>query len=270
GGVSSSGSAAVVHSCSSIKRESLNMRKLFTLIAAGALVLGASAASAAPFQAQSSLSVQIGTLPAVGFTGATVTANSDGNGLAATLPAGALSGVFSTAINPPLLTLLDGIGVGASGGWPGGPAVNNVLSFDGTNGTMSLNASAYLLMGGVQVAEIPLGVVGVGGTQTFHVLSLVAGNIFANPYQLGMVTLMGQLNGVDHTIVGTGVDNRNPDGSGTLVLISPTTVSLGPIGQLAALATLTLTYAAPEPGAMLLGAAALASLLAGARRKRTA
>ena len=76
----------------------------------------------------------------------------------------------------------------------------------------------------------------------------------------------GSLNNETHTLVGTGVDNRKPDGSGTLVLVSPTTVNLGPLGSLAASATLTV----PEPGAAMLGAAAIAGLLAVASRKRSA
>ena len=246
------------------------MRKLLTLFAVGALALTTTTARAAELPVTATLQVSIGSLPPAGFEGTEVTGLSDGPGGSATLPVGGISGVFSTAINPPLLTLLDGIGVGAPGGWPGGDAVNEPLEFDGATGTMPLNASAYLLMGGAAVAEIPLGVVGVGGTQMFHALTLVQGTIFANPYQLGMVTLMGALNGEDHTHMATGVDNRTAGGGGDLVLVSPTNVSLGPLGNLAAIATLTLTYAAPEPGAMLLGAAALASLLAVARRKRTA
>jgi hypothetical protein len=242
------------------------MRKLFTLIAAGALVFGTTAASAAIFPVNATLGVVIGTLPAAGFAGSAPAASSAGAGGAATLPVGAISGTFSTAISPPLLTLLDGIGVGAPGGWPGGPATNNPLAFNGATGTMSLNASAYLLMGGVSALEIPLGVIGVGGTQMFHALTLVAGVINANPYQLGMLTLMGALNTVAHTVMATGVDNRTAGGAGTLVLVSPTTVNLGVLGSLASIATLTLTYV-PEPGTLLLLATGVAGLAAIGRKR---
>jgi hypothetical protein len=246
------------------------MKKLLVPFAAGVLLLGAStAASAALTNFTVTLSVQIGTLPAAGFAGAGSGASSAGAGGAQTLPAGALSGTFATAVSPPLLTLLDGIGVGAPGGWPGGPALNQQLVFDGATGTMALNASAYLLMGGAAVAEIPLGVVGVGGTQMFHVLTLVTGVINANPYQLGMLTLMGALNGAPHTLVGTGVDNRTAGGLGTLVLVSPTTVSLGVLGSLASIATLSITELSfvPEPGTLVLVGAGVA-MLAAAGRKR--
>jgi hypothetical protein len=242
------------------------MRKLFTLLAAGALVLGTTAASAATLPATATLTVAIGTLPAAGFSGGAPAASSAGAGGAATLPAGSISGTFSTAISPPLLGLLDGIGVGAPGGWPGGPASNNQLNFDGTTGTMGLNASAYLLMAGASVLEIPLGVIGVGGTQMFHALTIVSGTIQANPYQLGMITLMGALNTAAHTLTGTGVDNRTAGGAGTLVLVSPTNVSLGALGALASIATLTITYV-PEPGTLLLLGAGVAGLTAFARRK---
>jgi hypothetical protein len=242
------------------------MRKLFTLMAAGALVLATTSASAAILPATATLNVAIGSLPAAGFAGSSPGSSSAGVGGAATLTAGSLSGVFSTAISPPLLTLLDGIGVGAPGGWPGGPATNNPLAFNGATGTMSLNASAYLLMTGVSALEIPLGVIGVGGTQMFHALTLVAGVINANPYQLGMLTLMGALNTAPHTLVGTGVDNRTAGGAGTLVLVSPTNVSLGVLGSLAAIATLTITYV-PEPGTLLLLGAGVAGLAAIGRKR---
>jgi hypothetical protein len=255
------------------------MKKLCILVAAGSLVLGTvTAASADIFPATVDLSVAIGTLPPAGFTGSAPAASSDGPGAAATLPAGAISGVFQTAISPPLIGLIDGIGVaapGVTGDFATGasPASNEQLNFDGTTGTMALNASAYLLMSGAVLAEIPLNVVGVGGTQMFDVLGIVSGTIFANPYQLGMLTVMGSLNGANHTISGTGVDSRNPDGSGTLTLISPTNVSLGALGSLASIATLTIEYAGegppptPEPGTLLLLGTGVLGLVMVGRKK---
>jgi PEP-CTERM motif len=249
------------------------MRKLLGLLTAGALFSGAATvASAGVFPGTVTLSLAIGSLPTAGFYGATAGASSAGAGGAATLPANSISGIFGTAVSPPLLTLLDGIGVAAPGlvgSFAGAlPASNNALSFNGTTGTMSLNASAYLLMTNNVTAEVPLGVVGVGGTQMFHVLTLVAGVIDANPYQLGMLTLMGALNTTPHTIMGTGVDGRTAGGQGTLVLVSPTLVNLGVLGSLASIATLTLTEV-PEPTTLpLLGAGVVA--LAAIGRRQTA
>jgi hypothetical protein len=240
------------------------LRRVSSLLVSLLTVGGVGAANAAILPTPATLDVAIGSLPSIQFSGA-ASASSAGNGGAATLPAGALSGIFSATLSPPLLTLLDGIGVAAPGAcctFPAAasPASNGPLSFDGTTGTMALNASAYLLMSGNISLEIPLGVVGVGGTQMFHALTLVGGTIFANPYQLGMLTLMGALNTAPHTLTSTGFDARSAGGAGQLVLVSPTTVNLGPLGTLAAISTLTLGV--PEPGTLalvLLGVAGLAA-----------
>jgi hypothetical protein len=239
---------------------------VFAVVAA--LFVAAAPASAALHSVSATLSVAIGTFAPAGFAGAAAAASSAGAGGPATLPASAISGVFSTAISPPLLTILDGIGVGAPGTWPASPASNFPLGFDGTTGTMSLNAAAYLLMGGIAAAQIPLGVIGVGGTQMFHVGTLISGLITANPYQLGMLTLMGALNTAPHTLVATGLDARSAGGQGTLVLVSPTTVEMGALGSLASVSVLSLNFgpAIPEPGTLLLLGAGVSALALGRRR----
>lgn len=260
------------------------MRKLLVLLAANTLVVGtAGLAFAYEGPVTAHVSVAIGSFPEATFDGGAEMASSAAQGGTATLPAGALSGLFTTAIPPIVGDELDGLGVGAPGAfpdpgiWPVGPASNQVLAWDGTGGTMGLDASAYLLAidevthAGTILSEIPLAVVGIGGTQMFTVFQgLVQGTIEANPYQLGMLTLMGNLGTEPHTIMGTGVDDRTAGGGGNLVLISPNSVKLGGLGTLQAIATLSLTYA-PEPGAMLLGGAAVASLVVlGSRRKKQA
>jgi len=248
------------------------VRKFFSL-AFSVFLFATTTASAGVLPTNVTLSVAIATVPAADLHGSAGAASSAGAGGSATLPSGSISGVFQTALTPTLLTVLDGFGIGAPGlpilasfATQVLPGSNNPLAFDGTTGTMALNASAYLLMGGQVAAEIPLGVVGVGGTQMFHVLSIVVGTIFANPYQLGMVTQMGTLNGAPHTLVGTGSDDRTAGGQGTLVLVSPTFVNIGAVGNLASIATLTMTYA-PEPGTALLLGAGVAALAALGRKR---
>ena len=148
-------------------------------------------------------------------------------------------------IDPPLL-VIDGFGVGApgqggTGQLPLDPGTNKALAFGGVTGTMGLDLSAYLITGysngaGTNPnnqAAIPLAIVGVGGTKKFVALAgLIMGTIKANPYQLGMVTVMGGVNGAMSTLVATGFDNRTAGGLGGLQLVSPTLVSLGALGSL--------------------------------------
>jgi hypothetical protein len=247
------------------------MRVLSVFLTA-ALLFAALPASAGLHSVNATLNIALASLPPISLAGSAAAASSAGAGGAATLPAGAISGVFSTAVTPPLLGLYDGLGVGALLGWPSGPAVNTSLSFNGVTGTMGLNAAAYLLMGGAggTNAMIPLADIGVNGSPNpFHFLTLVAGIVQQNPYQLGMLTLMGAFVTAPHTLMGTGADNRTAGGAGTLVLVSPTYVSFGGgLGTMASIATLSLSIgpAIPEPGTLLLLGAGVAALVAGRRR----
>jgi hypothetical protein len=255
------------------------MRKLFSILAAGVLVAAAGAASAAPYAFNATAQVQVGALPPVSATGSG-SGTSVGPGGAASIPGNVFSIVTTAPINPPLL-VIDGFGVGApgqggTGQLPLDPGTNQALAFGGVTGTMGLNLSAYLITGysngaGTNPnnqAAIPLKIVGVGGTQKFVALGgLVMGTIKANPYQLGMVTVMGALNGSPSTVMGTGFDNRTALGQGTIQLVSPTIVALGALGSLAALATLTITFV-PEPGTLLLLGMGLAGIAAVSRKSR--
>ena len=253
-------------------------------LAAGIALLGLQApAHARPGTFTATIGVQIGSLPPVVAMGSG-TADVGGSGGHVSWPAGIFSIVTTAPINPPLL-VIDGFGIGApgqvgTGQLPLAPGSNQALHWNGVSGTMGLDLSAYLITGYASgmgttpnnQAAIPLAIVGVGGTQKFVALGgLIMGSIMANPYQLGMVTVMGNLNGVPSTLMGTGFDNRTIDGEGTLQLVSPTMVSLGALGSLAALTTVTgglFSHLVPEPATLSLVAVGFAAL--GAMRRRCA
>jgi hypothetical protein len=262
------------------------MRKLFSILAAGVLVAAAGSANAVPFTATAA--VQVGALPPVTANGSG-SGTSAGAGGAASIPGGVFSIATTAPINPPLL-VINGFGVGApgQGGYrtlnttPLSPGSNKGLTFGGVTGTMGLSASAYLITGLGNpptlstptptnlAAAIPLAIVGVGCNPfcppPLFPGGLIMGTIMANPYQLGMVTVMGALNGVPSAVMGTGFDNRTAGGLGTLQLVSPTVVALGALGSLARVAELSITIV-PEPATALLVGLGLAAL--GAMRARS-
>ena len=211
-------------------------------------------AGAAPVPFTATLAIQVGSLGQVVATGSG-TGTSTGVGGTASIPAGVFSIALTTSVSPPLL-VIDGFGLGApglsgTGSLPLAPGSNTALSWNGATGTMGLDLSGYLITGfagptpNVQPG-IPLAVVGVGGTQKVSYLGgLIMFTVLANPYQLGMVTVMGALQGVPSTVMGTGFDNRTAGGAGVLQLVSPTVISAGALGSIPALTTTHL----PRPGA---------------------
>ncbi len=268
------------------------MRKLFfLLVLCGALGGVAAPAVAAPYNFTATLSVTVGTFPPVTGTAAGVGTSVSGGG-AASIPAGVFSVGAVAQVSPPLLGLIGGFAVcgaglgsptfdvippapGAGTCAPNASGTNGVLAWSGgPTGTMPLLASAYLTgtinaMGqAMAVAAIPLAVIGVGGTQGFSAFGgLVAGTVTANPWQLAPVTQVGVLNGATTVLTAAGFDNRDSAGIGTLQLVTPTDANIQ-IGNLPALAVLTISFI-PEPGTLLLLGAGVAGLAAlGSRRVR--
>jgi hypothetical protein len=249
---------------------------LLRTLAIGFLALGlAGSAHAVPATFTASLSITTGSLlPPVVFHGSGV---GDSGGAGGTASIGA--GVFSIGVTSPLPFPLGGIFFAAAIAGPGqlgnvapfAAGQNLAFSWNGTGGTMGLSASAYLLNAkNKAIAAIPLNAIGVGGKVPFVAIpGLASGTIFANPYQLGMVTVMGAVigGGTPTTAVGTGFDNRDAQGNGVLQVVTPTFIDLGGLGPMASVAVLSISYTVPEPTTVVLLGAGLATIGMVARRR---
>ena len=234
------------------------------------LGLGSAAhAVALPFHA--TLTLQVGLY-------STITASASGSGVGdsggasgtATIPADTFSLQSTGPLAQPILSILFGYAIAApgQGGLPPYAAGSNgALAFNGSTGTMGLNASAYLRnKAGKAVAALPLDRVGVGGTALFTVIAIPF-SIQANPYQLGMVTVSGAIqSGAPAILMGTGFDARTTGGLGTLQLVTPARFNAATLGSIPVLSTLSITYT-PEPGTIVLLGAGLAAIATRRRRR---
>lgn len=176
------------------------------------------------------------------------TGTSDGGfGSPATLPGGEFPLQDTVSLSPPFALLITAVEIAAPSA-PGVPGSNGPLSWDGSVGTMPLNASAFLWGLGTVLGAIPLNVVGVGGSQPFTFG--FNGTVVGNPYRAQYTTVTGSTSqGGTLFLFASGFDNRTANGFGTLQLVSPTHVRLpGLSTTLPAAAILSLNFQPPPPG----------------------
>jgi hypothetical protein len=245
-------------------------RRLFAPALCAAVLLATSAAHAVPLAFNATLKLDFGSRLGVVTASGSGVGDSGGAGGTASIGAGSIPLQVTQPLPFNILFVLFDLAVGAPGqngaNAPFAGGGNAALSWNGSTGTMGLAASAYLLnKNGKAVAALPLSQIGVGGgLVTFSVLNN-PGTIFANAYQLGMVTVAGGIPSSGAvTVVGTGFDARTVGGAGTLQLVSPTSFDLGALGSIPLVATLTLQFV-PEPATALLLGLGLAVLAVGRR-----
>jgi hypothetical protein len=264
------------------------MRQLSRLLLAAALALGGSgeAGAAALTLTGGALGISIGALPPLSFpcTPAAdadlcplvldVTAPGVGNGF--TEPANVFVG--SVMLPTSLFTgvpLINGLTIGnlANGqkpvapGGAAGTRASNVLREGGAlGGPGPLAGTAFVNVLGLFNLAVPLDPIGNTGASVAVVAGTLAVTVRGTGWTTGKITI-DNVEPPENTVTYNGYDNRNAGGTGVVQLISAFHVTTNAAGNLPGLATQTLTFAAPEPGQILLVGAALGVMALLARRR---
>jgi len=255
------------------------MRTLSRLLLAVAFAVGASAqAGAAELTLTGgSLGISIGALPPIAFPCVScpvvLTVSNPGAGSGFTEPASLFTG--SVMLPTALFTgvaLINGLTIGnlANGtktinaaGAIAGPRPVNVLR-PGTGalgGPGPLTGTAFVNVLGLFNLAVPLNPIGNTGVSVAVVAGTLAVTVQGTGWTTGKVSITNVTTGdpAVNTVVQTGADGRNANGTGIVSLISAFHVKTNAAGNLPGLATQTLTFV-PEPGTLLLLCSGVATL----------
>jgi hypothetical protein len=256
------------------------MRKLVGVLAIGVFVVTGQASAAPATLSSATFAFAISGLPAATFVGVGATGTATSN-LGASLDAGtAFNGGFTTAIPTsaaPPLTHIQVIVTQNDGNTFTGTAPSNVggdLMFQGAANVFGIGSFPT----GPPLLNIPLQ---IGSPNTVYKGgSLVSITAIASGWTAGTANVTGVddetttttasnatvVHHIKVTRTSMGSNALTPGGAGTLVLVTPVKIITTAAGTLASFGVLTLNYV-PEPGGLVLSGAAIAGLIALARRR---
>ncbi len=254
------------------------MRHCYRLLLAAALALaGSDRAGAAPTSITGgTFAISIGALPPIQFPCVScpvvLEVANPGVGGGFTEPAGVFAG--SIMLPTGLFTgvaLINGLTIANLANEekviaPGGPAGTRPDRVNRPGGDLGgsgpITGQALVNVAFLFNLQVPLNVIGNTGATTAVLAGTIAVTVAGTGWTTGNITIDRVTTGepAGNTVVNAGFDNRNAGGTGVVQLISAFHVTTNAAGNLPGLATQTLTFAAPEPGQILLVGAALGTL----------
>ena len=253
------------------------MRKLKILLFAGVFAMSASSQAGATLATLvgSALGISIGALPPLAFPqnvgSVSLIVKSDTGGF--TEPASLFTGavLLPTALFTGV-ALINGLTIGnlangtktinTAGDIAGPRAVNVLRPGNGAlGGPGPLTGTAFVNVLFLFNLAVPLGVIGNTGQTTAVVAGSLAVTVQGTGWTTGKISITNVTTGdpAVNTVVRTGADGRNANGTGIVSLISAFHVKTNAAGNLPGLATQTLTFV-PEPGTLLLLCSGVATL----------